>query len=113
MPEKYHTAHFVVGETSPETEPQKSLSDIVFMVKARLADALADKDVGLAGNHPRTIISMVVTNILVNLMFHSVCAPDVNTRLSMIEDTLNEIHDMTFELWNALEANRADTTTAH
>ena len=113
MSTKYHTDHFVVGESSPEGEPQKTLSDIVFMVKARLADALADETKGLAGNHPKILISMIVTNILVNLMFHCIAAPDVKRRLSMVDDMLCEIHDMTFELWNALEANRADTTTAH
>ncbi len=113
MTNKYNTAHFVVGETSPETEPQKSLSDIVFMVKARLADALDDPNAGLAGTHPRVLISMVVTNILVNLMFHSVAVTDVKRRLSMVKETLDEINEMTFQLWNALEAGRADTTTAH
>ncbi len=110
---KYHTAHFVVGETEPTNEPQKSLSDIVFMVKAKLADALHDPNVGLAGTHPRVLISMVITNILVNLLFHTVAVGDVRRRLEMVQDTLNEINDMTFHLWNALEAGRADTTTAH
>jgi len=111
--EKYNTAHFVVGETAPTTEPQKSLSDIVFLVKSRLADALDDPNAGLAGTHPRVIISMVVTNILVNLMFHSVAVTDVKRRLFMVKETLDEINEMTFQLWNALEAGRADTSTAH
>lgn len=113
MSHKYNTSHYVLGETSPETEPQKSLSDIVFLVKERLADALCDPTVGLAGNHPRVVISMVITNILVNLMFHSVAVTDVKKRLSMVKETLDEINEMTFQLWNALEAGRADTSTAH
>lgn len=113
MSNKYNTAHYVMGETSPETEPQKSLSDIVFLVKARLADALCDPDVGLSGNHPRVVISMVITNILVNLMFHSVAVTDVKKRLQMVQETLDEINEMTFQLWNALEAGRADTSIAH
>lgn len=113
MTTKYNTTHFVVSETSPETEPEKSLSDIVFLVKARLAEALSDPDVGLSGNHPRIVISMVITNILVNLMFHSVAVTDVKKRLSMVKDTLDEINDMTFELWNTLEASRADRSIAH
>ena len=113
MPQKYNTSHYVLGETSPETEPQKSLSDIVFLVKARLADALSDPDVGLSGHHPLVVISTVVTNILVNLMFHSVAVTDVKKRLSMVKETLDEINEMTFQLWNALEAGRADTSIAH
>lgn len=113
MSNKYNTAHYVLGENEPETEPQKSLSDIVFLVKARLADALDDPDVGLSDNHPRVVISMVITNILVNLMFHSVAVTDVRKRLQMVKETLNEINDMTLQLWNALEAGRADTSIAH
>ena len=109
----YHTAHFVVGEIEPETEPQKSLSNIVFMVKSQIAMALADEKVGLAGTHPRVLISMVVTNILVNLLFNSIAITDVSRRMEMVNDSLDEISEMTFHLWKALEANRADTTTAH
>lgn len=113
MSKKYNTAHYVMGETVPETEPQKSLSEIVFLVKSRLADALDDPNSDLGGTHPRVLISMVVTNILVNLMFHSVAVTDVKKRLSMVKETLDEINEMTFQLWNALEAGRADTSIAH
>jgi hypothetical protein len=109
----YKTSHYVLGEDEPDTQPQKTLSDIVFLVKNRLADALCDPTVGLAGNHPRVVISMVITNILVNLMFHSVAVTDVKKRLQMVKETLDEINEMTFQLWNALEAGRADTSTAH
>lgn len=113
MSNKYDTAHFVVGETSPTTEPQKTLSDLVFMVKAKLADALDDPSVGLSGTHPRVLISMVITNILVNLLFHTVAISDVKRRIEMVKETLDEVQEMTYQLWNALEAGRADTATAH
>lgn len=107
---KYNTSHFVLGEEAPKTEPEKSLSDIVFLVKDRLADALSDRDVGLAGTHPKVIISMVVTNILVNLMFNAIGTNDVQRRLDMVKDMLEEITTMTIDLWSAMEANQADTT---
>ncbi len=113
MTVEYHTAHFVLGESEPHTQPQKALSDIVFMVKNSLADALSDESVGLAGTHPRVIISMVVTNILVNLLFHSVAASDVARRIEMVKDSLDEIGNMTLQLWKSLETNRADTSTPH
>ncbi len=113
MSNKYNTAHYVMGETTPETEPQRSLSEIFFLVRARLADALDDPKSELAGTHPRVLISMVITNILVNLMFHSVAVTDVSRRLHMVKETLDEINEMTFQLWNALEAGRADTSIAH
>jgi len=113
MTVEYHTAHFVVGESDPQQQPQKALSDIVFMVKERLADALDNKEVGLAGTHPRVIISMVVTNILVNLLFHSIAVNDITKRMEMVQSSLDEISEMTMQLWKSLETNRADTKTAH
>lgn len=113
MDNDYKTSHYVVGENEPEVQPQKTLSDIVFLVKDRLADALHDEKSGLAGNHPRVIISMVITNILVNLLFNSIAISDVGRRLEMVNDSLEEIREMTMNLWSAMEASRADTKTAH
>lgn len=109
----YKTSHYVLGELEPDTQPQKALSDIVFIVKERLAEALADDALGLAGTHPRIVISMVITNILVNLLFNSIAVSDVGRRLDMVNDSLEEIKEMTFNLWKAMEASRADTKTAH
>ncbi len=110
---KYNKDHFIVGENMPTTEPQKSLSDIVFMVKNRLCDAIGDPSTHFAESHPRTLISMVTTNILVNLMFHSLSVTEVKKRIEVVEEVLDEIKEMTLELWHALEANRADETKAH
>lgn len=109
----YKTSHYVVGDIEPDTQPQKVLSDIVFMVKERLADALHDDTIGLAGTHPRIIISMVITNILVNLLFNSIAISDVGRRMEMVNDSLEEIKEMTLNLWKAMEASRADVTIAH
>jgi signal transduction histidine kinase len=113
MTDEYKTSHYVRGETEPQEQPQKALSDIVLMVKNRLAEALQDKEIGLSGNHPRVIISMVITNILVNLLFNSIAVTDVGRRLEMVDDSLDEIKEMTLNLWRAMEASRADTTNPH
>jgi hypothetical protein len=102
-----------MGERMPTEEPQKSLSDIVMVVKNRFIDALEDDDTGFKDCHPRTLISMVVTNILVNLMFHRVAVTDIKKRIKLVEDVLDEVKEMTLELWNALEAGAADETNAH
>lgn len=109
----YKTAHYTVGENEPEVQPQKALSDIVWMVKDKLAEILQDEEVGLSGNHPRVIISMVITNILVNLLFHTISVNDVSMRLEMVNEALAEIREMTLNLWRAMEANRADKNTPH
>lgn len=113
MTTEFKTSHYVVGEDEPTTEPQKALSEIVWAVKNRLAEALDDNEVGLAGNHPRVIISMVITNILVNLLFNSIATKDIKRRLDMVNDSLDEIKEMTLNLWRAMEACRADTKTPH
>lgn len=109
----YKTSHYVVDETEPTSEPEKSLSDIVFLVKNRLADALTDEKSALSGVHPRVIISMVITNILVNLLFNSIVMTDVSRRLEMVNESLDEIKEMTLRLWQAMEASRADEKIAH
>jgi hypothetical protein len=113
MDKDYTTSHYVVGEDEPEIEPQKALSDIVFLVKDRLAEALSNDTIGLAGVHPRILISMVITNILVNLLFNSIAISDVSRRLEMVNDSLDEIKGMTLNLWRAMEACRVDTKTQH
>ena len=80
----YKTSHYVLGETEPDTHPQKALSDIVLLVKERLSEALANDELDLAATHPRIIISMVITNILVNLLFHSIAVSDVGDLVSFI-----------------------------
>lgn len=109
----YKTSHYIVDEIELETQPQKALSEIVFLVKERIAEALHDDSIGLSGIHPRIIISMVITNILVNLLFNSIAISDVSRRLEMVNDSLEEIKEMTLNLWRAMEASRADNTTAH
>lgn len=110
---KYNTEHFVRGENDPNQEPQKFFADIVYMVKERIANALDDDLAGVSGAHPRILISMVITNILVNLMFNSIITIDVKRRLEMLQESLKEIGEMTIELWTTLEAQRADRSTAH
>jgi hypothetical protein len=83
------------------------------MVKERLAEALCDPSCELQEEHPRIVISMVITNIFVNLLFNTITAEDVSRRMSMVTETLDEIRDMTHELWTALETARADKSTAH
>ena len=56
---------------------------------------------------------MVVTNILVNLLYFSVGHADPKTRMKMVQDTLDEIGDMSLNLWKSLEAANADEKTAH
>ena len=109
----YKTSHYVIGENEPDNQPQKTLSDIVFLVKNRLAAALADENSRLSGIHPRVIISMVITNILVNLLFNSIAISDVGRRLDMVNYSLEEIREMTMHFWASMEASRADTKTAH
>jgi hypothetical protein len=110
---KYETAHFVIGGIEPETQPQKALGEMVTTIRNLVADAVIDPAVGLSEHHPRTIIAMVTTNILVNLLYFSIGRADPRVRLNMVEDTLNEVCDMSLNLWKSLEAANADEKTAH
>lgn len=106
-------SHYSLGQSEPDTQPQKTLAEIVFAVKEKLATILEDDKIGLSEIHPRVIISMVITNILVNLLFNSIAVKDIRTRLDMVIESLDEIREMTVSLWTAMEANRADTKNPH
>lgn len=109
----YKTSHYVLGELSPETEPQKAMTDIVFMVKDMLSSALCNKATGLDDVHPKTLIAMVASNIIVNLLITAIGDTDFKTRLKMAQDCITEVQEMSLHLWKAIEANRANDTTAH
>lgn len=105
---------FVVGGAEPNNALQKAMVEIVGAVKSRLCAALRDEETGLIDVHPRTIISMVATNILVGLLEQSIGHQSTITyRLKMVQSALDEISDMTMGLWKALEAQEANEKIAH
>lgn len=107
------SVHFVVGDGSGLEQPKKALSEIVFKVKTMLSDALDDPSTKLEGTHPKTLISMIVTNILVNLLTTAIAQKDVAIRLSMVKDVLQEINELSLHLWTSIEASIADDKTKH
>lgn len=114
MTNSYHTAEFVIGDITPETPLQCALRDIVHDVRSRIADALDNPETNLLAIHPRVVISMVVTNILVNLVDRSLNPHlDISTRLDMIHGIVDEVSVLSLKLFTAMEAAKADSKTAH
>jgi len=94
-----------------DADPQSTLSEIVGLVKLRLYKAMDDTNSVIANTHPRTLISMVVTNILVNLLTDIIGPKEPSIRIEMVNDSLDEICIMAMNLWRALEANKAEVNT--
>lgn len=107
------SVHFIVGHGADLDQPKKALSEIVVMVKRMLGDALDDPSTKLKEAHPRTLISMVITNILVNLLSTCIAQKDVAVRLKMVKDVLQEINELSLHLWTSIEASIADDKTKH
>lgn len=110
---EYEIEHFVLGENDPHEEPAKTLSEIVFLVKNKLHEALDNNIVGIIDVHPRVLISIIVTNILVSLLYNSIVPVDFKRRVELVKESLEEIERMTYDLWNSLETTKADINNPH
>ncbi len=106
--------HLFFGTDEPNDALKKTISDIVFIVKHKVAMALRDEQIGLREINPLITIATVVTNILVRLLEPGMSLGNsVADRLTIVKEILNEITDMTMAFWKVLEAEEANDTVAH
>ena len=113
MTSEFSTAFFVVGEQEPEKAVEIYLRDIIFAVKDILECALNDAESELARIHPKTLVSMVITNILVNLLFNIISVSDIGIRIKLLNECLDEIRESSLHLWKSLEASKASMEKAN
>ncbi len=107
-------AQISVGGIDTNSPIQVMMRDIVSAVRQLISDGLDDPENELATIHPRMVISMVVTNILVNLVDRSLKPSlDIGTRLLLIQDAVDEVATLSLKLFSAMEAAKADPSTAH
>jgi hypothetical protein len=108
------TIHYI---QPPETLNHVALDlikKIVRNVEFELHDARLSGIPEILSIHPRVLISMTVTNIIINLLLGAVHHQNsVQTRFKMMEDLLREINFLTLESWKALETNKADLNNSH
>ncbi len=105
---------YITYGNAPRTYTEQVMSEIVLTVNDMLCEGLAAKESELVNIHPRTLISMLVTNILVHLLTGAIGSDNpIQSRLKMMHDTLSEVCGMSQKLWTALEASKADNAIAH
>lgn len=114
MPERKEILEFPLGNTEPKTPNQKFLSDIYKSVQNRLINELRKGSADIHKIHSRVLISMIVTHILINLLIRSIDEDnDITTRFSMVEEVIEEVGELTRELWKMVETEKADLKIAH
>ena len=82
----FETLFYEKDESLPGSQPQKFLARLVDIFKNQLENIFEDKSIGLYDEHPRIVLSMMITNILVNSAFGMIITNDIPTRLRLFED---------------------------
>lgn len=98
----------------PTNAIEAIMADIVMYAEKKLTEGLLNPMTGLEQLHPKTIIAMLVTNLIINLSYKAI-VHDVNTpamRLAMIENLMAGIVAMVMDCWTIVETQRADTGSA-
>lgn len=105
---------YIINGENPSSHTERVLSDIILTVNSMLCEGLKTPGNDLVNIHPKTLISMVITNILVHFLTGAIRDNNpLPERLKMLDETLDEVCLMSTKLWNALEAYKADDTIAH
>lgn len=93
---------FGMEHDQPKTPEEKFFHDIVMKVLAMTADGLESETLKLKDLHPSLMISILVTNIVMNLFFQSAHADDNKTRQRMLGSLLEEIVNMCMNSFDIL-----------
>ena len=88
------------------------LLKIVDFVMVTIVEAITDKRTKLYESHPRDIVLLMMSNILINLIslpeFQSMSTPSV--RINTLKSFLDEFTETVLEMWNINEASMVDTS---
>lgn len=107
--------------TDANTEPCDPLEaffgEIVNVIKEKIRLGYDDPILQLERVHARTLISILITNIMVNLFFTATENTTPSRALLMMNDLLDEIHNMTFKALecadNKFKEENESTSTLH
>lgn len=93
---------------------EKHLANLLAEIDSRVLEAIEDKTTNLFSLHPRVIIVIFCTNIIVNLLMDALSRNlDVGVKLKLVEECLEEIKDTSLKLWSSIEASKADEKIPH
>lgn len=87
------------------------MGDIAARIESYYQNTRKDSSVPYSS---RQLVTMLVTNILVNLMQSAIKQTiPANERLETIQECIAEISSLAMDLWTAIETQRVPTTTAN
>jgi hypothetical protein len=101
-------------DDDPKTPLEEHLIDLLQELESRVAAALQDEFTHLKSYHPKDVIVMMTSNIIVHLLSRSLSSSlFVNERINLVEDCTEEIKEATMKLWTVLETSRVDVLNPH
>lgn len=103
-------ANFVVryADHDDATVTETFLIDVFEAVHDRMMAAYRADVPEIVKIHPRTLINMIASNVVVNLVRNCLIpASTVNMRMEAIEDTIDELTEMIRFVWQAFETTLA------
>tara|TARA_R110000868_G_scaffold335547_1_gene596406 strand:+ start:6513 stop:6857 length:345 start_codon:yes stop_codon:yes gene_type:complete len=83
------------------------ISDILDYAKNRLVGSMENPESNVRYIHPTVIITLLVTNLAVNLASAAITTQDAMARLEMMKDLSSGIKKMIDEAWQVMETAEA------
>ncbi len=108
------TEYCIFDSKDTDNAIHRTIIEINEAVIKRLIIAIEDENSPINDLHPQKIITMTCTNIIMALLIPCINKSiSIKQRKQMVQETLEEITEMTMELWKASEALKADVKNEH
>ena len=89
------------------------MADIVDYAKNRIVDAMNEEETKVHCIHPVTLITLMVTNLTINLALAAIVSVDMKERLNMVNELSSGIKKMIDEAWSIMETAEAPKGEKH
>ncbi len=108
MAKKVHINIRISEGHEADNKHEKFFMDIVEYVKEKIVEGNEDKTLRLNEVHPKTLIAILITNILVNLFLAAAHSKSMDVRETMLADLLEEVEFLTMQSFKQMKRYEAD-----
>lgn len=84
------------------------MSDIVDYARNRIVEAMSKEEAKINCLHPITLITLMVTNLTINLALACIVSNNTKERLEMVNELSSGIKKMIDEAWSIMETAGAE-----
>lgn len=88
----------ISNDISKLNPDEKALANIVQMVRDELSDVLMREELNIKKCHPKDLIAVLTTNILMNLFIDaSETAPNLSAKQAMLQSLLEQVTELSMK----------------